>query len=105
MTELMDPARRGLLRRVALGLALAPLVPVAPRARSADMPLLRESDPAAKALDYVEDASRAPQAQAGSNCGNCSVYSGKADATQGGCGLFPGKQVKAAGWCRGWSGL
>ena len=74
-------------------------------ARGADLPLLSESDPAAKAVDYVEDAKRAKNAQPGALCSNCSIYSGAESAAQGACTLFPGKLVKAAGWCKSWSGL
>jgi hypothetical protein len=104
MTELRDPARRVLLQRFALGCSFLPLA-LAQSTSAAEPSLLSESDPAARAQDYVEDASRAKLAEAGSNCANCSIYSGKSDAAEGTCSLFPGKRVKAAGWCRGWSGL
>ena len=70
-----------------------------------DVALLSEGDPAAKALDYVEDASKAKGAQSGSLCSNCSVYGGADGAPAGPCTLFPGKWVKANGWCKSWSGL
>ncbi len=62
-----------------------------------------EKDPAAVALGYVHDASKADKAKfktyaAGQNCGSCALYQGKTDPW-GGCALFPGKQVAAAGWC------
>jgi hypothetical protein len=92
-----NPARRVLLQRVALGLSVTALA-------SAADPLLSEQDPEAKKVHYVEDAGRAKEAQAGSNCSNCSIYSAMGD-TQGSCTLFKGKRVKAAGWCNAWSGL
>jgi high potential iron-sulfur protein len=92
-------SRRELLQRLALGLSLAPL------ARSAEMPLLRELAPEAKAVQYVEDASRATAVQSGADCSSCSLYSAASGAAQGTCTLFPGKLVKAAGWCNKWSGL
>jgi hypothetical protein len=88
-----------LLRKLALGLSLAPV------ALAAEAPLLSESDPAAKALDYVADAKRAKGASPGAMCSNCSVYGGADGSAQGPCTLFPGKLVKAAGWCKSWSGL
>jgi high potential iron-sulfur protein len=101
-----DDARRALLRRLALGLTVLPLGGIpSRRAHAADLPLLSESDPAAKALDYVEDATRAKGAQPGSLCSNCSVYGGADGAPAGPCTLFPGKWVKANGWCKSWSGL
>jgi len=94
------------LRRLALGLTVFPLASLQTRrAQAADLPLLSETDPAAKALDYVEDATRAKGAQSGSLCSNCSVYGGADGAAAGPCTLFPGKSVKANGWCKSWSGL
>jgi len=104
MSQLTDPARRGLLRRFALGLSLAPLAAATP-GHSAEPSALSESDPSAKALGYVEDASRSKEAAPGSTCSNCSVFSGQSGAAEGACSIFQGKLVKAAGWCRGWSGL
>jgi hypothetical protein len=102
----MNRERRRLLGRLAVGLSLVPLSAAGARsARGADLPLLSESDPAAKAVDYVEDAKRAKNAQPGALCSNCSIYSGADSAAQGACTLFPGKLVKAAGWCKSWSGL
>jgi hypothetical protein len=97
MRQPENPSRRILLQRVALGLSVTSL------ASAADA-LLPEQDPEAKKVHYVEDAGRAKEAQPGSNCSNCSIYTAMGD-TQGGCTLFKGKLVKAAGWCNAWSGL
>jgi hypothetical protein len=99
MSDITNPARRTMLRKLALGLSLTPM------AFAAEAPLLSENDPAAKALEYVADAKRAKTASPGALCSNCSVYSGADGAAQGTCTLFPGKLVKAAGWCKSWSGL
>jgi hypothetical protein len=105
MNELRNPGRRVLLRRAALGLSLPALLlgKLSPAAE-AQLPLISEQDPAAKAVHYVDGVSRAKGAQSGADCSNCSLYSA-AGETQGGCTLFPGKLVKAAGWCSSWSGL
>ncbi len=107
MSELRNPGRRALLQQAALGLSLAPLaLAAAPaRAAAADLPLISEQDPAAKAVHYVEDARRADGASSGAQCSNCSIYSAAAGASKGTCTLFPGKLVKAAGWCNQWSSL
>ncbi|HEY3808763.1 MAG TPA: high-potential iron-sulfur protein [Steroidobacteraceae bacterium] len=107
MTAPLNRERRALLRRLALGLAVAPAAAAVFRpARGADkLPMLSESDPAAKAEQYVEDASRAKGAQSGALCSNCSIYDGAQGADAGTCTLFPGKLVKANGWCKSWSGL
>jgi len=107
MTVPLNRARRRLRRRLALGLMLAPVAaletPAASGAQS--LPLLSESDPAAQAEQYVADAKRAKNAPPGALCSNCSIYTGAEGAAQGSCTLFPGKLVKAAGWCKSWSGL
>ncbi len=106
----MNPARRSLLRRLAIAMSLAPVaVPAvraaAPNAGGSAPPLVSESDPAAKLLHYVEDAHRASGASSGASCESCSLYSGASGADRGSCTLFPGKLVKAAGWCTSWSSL
>jgi hypothetical protein len=106
MTELRNPERRALLRRAALGLSLpALLLGETSPAGQAQLPLISEQDPAAKAVHYVEDASHAKAAASGADCSNCSLYGTAGGAAQGTCSLFPGKLVKAAGWCSSWSGL
>ena len=101
MSEPASPSRRGLLRRLALGLSLAP---VAVRtALAADAPLLSASAPEAKAVHYVENARGVKQAQ-GNSCANCGLYQGADGSAQGPCQIVPGKEVKAAGWCTSWAG-
>jgi len=99
-----DESRRQLLKRVSLGVALAPIAGAAlSTARAADLPLVAADDPTAKALKYVTDASKATDAKPGSKCENCKLYQGAAGAAQGPCLLFPGKAVKASGWCVSWT--
>ena len=105
MNQPSNPSRRALLQQAAVGLSLTSLALARYTPALAAAPaLISEQDPAAKAERYVDDASRAKDAQSGADCSNCSLYSA-AGATQGGCTLFPGKLVKAAGWCSSWSGL
>jgi len=104
MKHEFDESRRRLLKRVSLGVALAPIAGTALRsAWAADLPLLTEDDPTAKALKYVPDASKASGAKPGSKCENCKLFQGAAGAAQGPCLLFPGKAVKATGWCSSWT--
>ncbi|MBD8900234.1 high-potential iron-sulfur protein [Rhodanobacter sp. DHG33] len=69
-------------------------------ARAADLPHVSDADQTAKALGYVEDASKTtdPKHKAGDSCANCQFYSGGATG-YGPCALFPGKAVSAKGWC------
>jgi len=104
MKHKFDGSRRRLLRRLSLGVALAPLAAQTLRtAWAADLPLVTTDDPTAKALKYTPDASKAADAKPGSKCSTCKLYQGAAGSTEGGCLLFPGKAVKAAGWCSSWT--
>jgi len=104
MKHKFDGSRRRLLRRLSLGVVLAPLAAQTLRtAWAADLPLVALDDPTAKALKYTPDASKAADAKPGSKCATCRLYQGAAGSTEGGCLLFPGKAVKAAGWCSSWT--
>ncbi len=97
-------SRRDLFRELATGAMLAGVATLQPkRARAADGPPISENDPAAKAVKYVEDATKAQGAAPGSTCANCALYQGKEGARTGACQLFPGKSVTAAGWCSSWA--
>ena len=103
MTQRIDESRRLLLRNLTLGVVLLPVAGKQLAALAADLPLVNTAnDPAAKALQYVDDASKASAAKAGSKCANCKNYQGAANSTQGPCLIFPGKSVKASGWCLSW---
>jgi hypothetical protein len=95
-------SRRNLLQSLTLGL---PLLTVAAyqSVRAADASPLNPEDKDAKAVKYVEDATKAKGALPDSTCANCAVYQGKAGAATGPCQIFPGKLVKAAGWCSSWA--
>jgi hypothetical protein len=92
-------SRRRLLKKLALAASVGSLASA--QLRAADLPLIAESDPAAKAVKYVEDTTKANEAQ-GNRCDTCGLYSGKDGSTQGPCQIFKGKAVKAAGWCNAW---
>jgi hypothetical protein len=99
-----DESRRRALKKVSLGVALAPFAGMALRAAwAADLPLVTPDDPTAKALKYVPEASSASEAKPGSKCADCKLYQGAAGSGQGPCLLFPGKDVKASGWCSSWT--
>ncbi|RTL23710.1 MAG: twin-arginine translocation pathway signal protein [Burkholderiales bacterium] len=67
-------------------------------------PMVDEKDATATSLGYQADASKIDKAKqpkyvAGSACGNCALFQGKAGAAAGPCPIFAGKQVSAKGWC------
>jgi hypothetical protein len=99
-------SRRQLLQGAIMGIAAVPAVSlIADRAEAAEP--LAETDPAAKSLAYVTDASKVdpkanPTYKAGQHCANCIQYTGKAGAAEGPCNIFPNKTVMAKGWCKVW---
>ena len=103
-----SPDRRRFLRLVAAGAASLPLLRFAP-AQAADTPHLTVDDPTAKALGYVEsaskiDASKETAFKAGSDCGNCMFFqAAQASGDYAPCQLFPGKAVNKNGWCRSYA--
>lgn len=83
---------------------LAGVRPAASLAQGAAPPHLAESDPTAKALGYVEDASKVdktkfPSYKAGAHCATCNFFQGKAADAYAPCQIFPGKAVSGKGWC------
>jgi hypothetical protein len=100
----LNESRRHLLKRIALGVVLVPVATTCMRvARADELQPLSADDPTAKALKYVDNASKASDAKPGSKCSNCTLYQGAAGSAQGGCQIFPGKAVKAGGWCSSWT--
>ena len=75
---------------------------------AAELTPLDGTDPTAKALGFVPDASKVVASanstfKAGQHCGACAQYQGKAGDTQGGCVIFAGHSVPANGWCQAWT--
>lgn len=100
-------SRRNFLK-VSASVALIPLVNLgsSPVRAAEKVPL---DDPAAKGLNYVEDATEADRADkmgtAGSDqfCDNCQFYAADTDDDGwSGCALFQNRLVPAKGWCSGW---
>lgn len=90
--------RRNLLGLSAAAIVAGPTLALSSRLSFAsDAPRLDPDDAQAKALAYTHQS-----AKADSNCANCQLYSGAADADWGPCAIFPGKQVAGAGWCSAW---
>ena len=98
------PGRRGFLTRGLLAAALGALASArAPVGRAAEAPLLDPNDPAAKKLQYTENAGAVKGIPSGNTCANCALFQGTYTSATGPCQIFPGKQVKAAGWCSSWA--
>jgi hypothetical protein len=75
-----------------------------------DLPHVTSDDPTAKALYYVEDATKVDKSNPmavryteGQHCANCVQSQGDAGADWRPCNLFPGKLVSSKGWCSAWT--
>ncbi len=88
--------------------AAKPAAAAAPAADAGALPMLSPTEPAAKALGYIEDATKVdakanPTFKAGQHCANCLQWADKnRKAPTSKCNLFPGKLVKSGGWCKVW---
>lgn len=97
-----NKTRRVFMMQVAVGGSL-----LAAASQASAQGMVAETDPQAKSLAYVADASKVDKAKqpkfvAGSNCGNCGLFQGKASDASGGCPLFGAKKVATKGWCNAW---
>lgn len=95
----MDARRRGLLQAGGALAALAAL-PVHPA-----MPVLRETEPDAVALEYTPDArvldpAAQPLYVPGSRCAGCYFFQGRRSSDVAPCTIFAGWRVSPDGWCR-----
>lgn len=74
------------------------------KATAAVLPNLELDNPTAKALGYVEDATKVdaakyPNHKPGQMCAGCSLMQGDAKNARNPCAIFPGKSVASKGWC------
>ena len=100
-----DADRRRLLKLAALGLVAAPFASsvISTPARAADLPMVDEADPTAKALGYHCDGSKNPaRTDKTASCDGCMFYTAQPGGKSGACALFPGKAVCPKGWCSSW---
>ena len=105
MSETKYP-RRTVLKGALLGVAAIPAAALVGRAEAAAAKV-DPSEPQAKSLGYVEDATKVdtkanPNYKPGQHCANCLQSQVKAGETYIPCNIFPGKLVNANGWCKVW---
>jgi High potential iron-sulfur protein len=102
-------SRRAMVKSGLIAGALVPAIGLLGNAARAQAPTpLDPSDPTAKALNFVTDATKVdaganPTYKAGQRCATCAQYTGKAGSTSGGCNIFVGHTVPAGGWCKVWA--
>jgi hypothetical protein len=103
--ETPDAQRRRLLKLAALGLVAAPFASsvFSGPAHAADLPMVDEADPTAKALGYhCDGAKNATRTDKAAFCDGCLFYTAQPGGKSGACALFPGKAVCPKGWCTSW---
>lgn len=108
--ERRDHSRRSFiaLAGVAGAAMLAGIRPAKAQTSGQQLPHLSESDPTAKSLGYVEDASKVDKAKfpaykPGTHCATCNFFQGKSGDAYAPCQIFPGHSVAGAGWCASYS--
>ena len=101
----VDPRRRRMVRLIATGAVVAPFANAVLVRTAGAAELVSESDPAAVALKYRADATKAPERKdPAAFCDNCSFYSGKPGSADGTCAALGGRLVAGKGWCAAWEG-
>jgi hypothetical protein len=100
--------RRAMVKGSLIAGALVPAFGLIGNAQAADLTPLDPSDPTAKALGFVADASKVsaasnPTYKAGSKCSTCAQYTGKPSDASGPCNIFAGHTVPSGGWCSVWA--
>jgi hypothetical protein len=102
-------SRRALVKSGLIAGALAPAFGLLTYpAAAAGLPLLDPSDPTAKALGFMSDATQVdasanPTYKPAQKCGTCAQFQGKAGDATGGCNIFVGHSVPQGGWCKVWA--
>jgi hypothetical protein len=102
-------SRRSLVKGGLIAGALLPTVGLMSRnASAAALPLLDPTDPTAKALGFVSDATKVDTKtyatfKAGQKCGTCAQFQGKPGEASAACTIFAGKSVPQGGWCQVWA--
>lgn len=97
-----DLARRRFILNSTVATAALPLLALMPKhAFAADLPPLPVTNAQAKALHYIEDATKTDQAMRKPDnfCDNCQFHV----AATNGCSIFPGFSVTPKGWCSAWA--
>ncbi len=104
MSETKYP-RRAVLKGALMGIAAIPVTALLSRAEAASGKV-DPSEPQAKQLGYVEDATKVdaaanPNYKPGQICANC-LQAPKASPNDAevGCNIFGGRMVSGKGWCK-----
>ena len=101
-------SRRSIVKSGFIAGSLLPVVGLVSRnAAAAALPPLDPNDPTAKALGFINDATKVdikthPTFKTGQKCSTCAQFQGKAGDATAACTIFAGKSVPEGGWCQVW---
>jgi hypothetical protein len=102
-------SRRSIVKSGLIAGAILPVAGLVSRsAEAAALPPLDPNDPTAKALGFVNDASKVdtkayPTFKPAQKCSTCAQYQGKPGDATAACTIFAGKSVPQGGWCQVWA--
>jgi hypothetical protein len=102
-------SRRSIVKSGFIAGALLPTFSlISGNAAAAALPPLDPNDPTAKALGFVNDATKIdskthPTFKAGQKCSTCAQFQGQASDATAACTIFAGKSVPGGGWCQVWA--
>jgi hypothetical protein len=102
-------SRRSIVKSGLIAGALLPTLNLmSSNAGAAALPPLDPNDPTAKALGFVNDASKVDTKtyatfKPAQKCGTCAQFQGKAGDATAACTIFAGKSVPQGGWCQVWA--
>ena len=101
-------SRRSIVKSGLIAGAILPMAGLTRGAGAAALPPLDPSDPTAKALGFVNDASKVDTKayltfKPAQKCGTCAQYQGKPTDATAACTIFAGKSVPVGGWCQVWA--
>jgi len=102
-------SRRSIVKGGLIAGAILPVAGLLSRGvEAAALPPLDPNDPTAKALGFVNDASKVdtkayPTFKPAQKCSTCAQYQGKPGDASAACTIFAGKSVPQGGWCQVWA--
>jgi hypothetical protein len=98
-----NPRRRRVIQLIGAAAVVVPFANAALTGTAEAVDVVKESDPAAVALKYKADATKAADRKdPKAFCDNCAYYSGKRGSTSAPCAKLAQKLVVAKGWCTAW---
>jgi hypothetical protein len=105
MTDVRPRAGRRRFFRLLAVTAAAPLGSALVNRHAFAAETVGEADPAAVAVKYKADATRASERKdPAAFCDNCSYFTGKPGSADGPCAVLGNRLVAAKGWCTAWEG-